>query len=83
MLEKKREEINEIDQQLIQLLEKRLAVVSEIGQIKQQQNLSVLDRQREQAVLDQVNRWTQNEDYRLPIQKIMQKIMDESKLLQI
>ncbi len=83
MLEEKREEINEIDQQLIQLLEKRLTVVSEIGQIKQQQNLSVLDREREQAVLDQVNRWAQNENYRLPIQKIMQKIMDESKLLQI
>lgn len=54
MLESLREEIHEIDQQLVQLLQKRIQTALQIGQIKSDLGLPIFDPQREQEVIAHV-----------------------------
>lgn len=46
-----RKEIDEIDKQTIELLEKRVRIVKEIGEIKRELNLPIRDEKREEEVL--------------------------------
>lgn len=50
-LEELRQEIDEIDRELVSLFEKRMAVTQQVGIYKQSKGLPVLDRTREQQVL--------------------------------
>lgn len=54
MLEPERQEINDIDQQLIDLLSRRLVVAGKIAAAKQAHNLPILDQAREDAVYQRV-----------------------------
>jgi chorismate mutase len=49
-----RNEINTIDEELVQILAKRLEIVREIGKIKKEINVDPLDEKRWQEVLKQV-----------------------------
>lgn len=51
-LEKLRKEIDEIDLKIVELLAKRLSVVSSIGKLKKQLNLKPLDEKRWNEVLN-------------------------------
>ena len=53
-LDELREEINTIDDELIEVLAKRMDVVREIGKFKKENNLSTLDEKRWQEVLERV-----------------------------
>jgi len=46
-----RKEIDEIDKQTIELLEKRVRIAKEIGEIKRELNLPIRDEKREEEVL--------------------------------
>lgn len=46
-----RDQINDIDEKMLQLLEQRFAIVKEVGMVKQAANLPIKDEAREQAVL--------------------------------
>lgn len=46
-----RKEIDKIDKQIIELLEKRVRIAKEIGEIKRELNLPVRDEKREEEVL--------------------------------
>ena len=52
MLEKQRNEIDELDKQLVALFEKRMELVTEIGNIKQKNNLPIFDESREIIVIE-------------------------------
>ncbi|MFA6253789.1 MAG: chorismate mutase [Candidatus Paceibacterota bacterium] len=56
-LDELRQEIDQLDHQLIETLAKRLAVVAKIGQLKKAQDLPALDAGRWQAVLGQRAEW--------------------------
>ena len=49
-----RKEIDKIDEQMLQLLEKRLTIVKQIANLKDQQNLPIKDTKRESTILDNV-----------------------------
>lgn len=51
MLESLRKEIHEIDQKLVELLQKRIQTALQIGQIKSDLGLPIFDPQREQEVI--------------------------------
>ena len=53
-LELLRQQIDQLDRQLVQTLNARARVVVEIGKLKQQKNLSIYAPDREKAVLDKV-----------------------------
>jgi chorismate mutase/prephenate dehydratase len=50
-----RNEIDNIDQQLLQLLNRRLTVARDIGRLKHQEGGPIVDRQRESHILQRLN----------------------------
>lgn len=78
----KRKEIDAIDSEIIQLLEKRMAIVEEIAKIKQTGELQVLDSSREQAVLNRVAETVRNPQYLATIQATFEDIMTQSRKYQ-
>ena len=50
-LESLRKQINEIDEQIISLLAKRMKLVQEVGHLKRKNNIPILDRSRWQKVI--------------------------------
>jgi chorismate mutase-like protein len=55
-LESLRKEIDQIDQQILELIAKRLEIVNEIGRIKKQTDKQVRNPQREQELLDKLTK---------------------------
>ena len=67
-LDQIRKDIDQIDQELVALLEKRMVCVSHIIEYKEQQGLPVLDQGREREVLEKVGSLVTDEQYRTTIQ---------------
>ncbi|CAM3346836.1 chorismate mutase [Vagococcus fessus] len=79
MLKKQRQEIDRIDQEIISLLEARLDVVNEVVGIKEQENIEVLDSDREKKILDKVGMTVINKEYAPVIKELYQEMMRVSK----
>jgi monofunctional chorismate mutase len=77
-LNKLREEIDQIDDQIMSLLEKRYNITNEIGKIKQLQKTTVLDINREKYIFDKTSKYSH-----LPqIESVYKTIMEESRKAQ-
>ena len=81
-LEELRNNIDQVDQEIVQLLEKRMTIVQEISQEKQAQKITILDASREQAVLDLARKNTENTAYQETIINTFKDIMKNSRLYQ-
>ncbi|WP_457951206.1 MFS transporter [Lactiplantibacillus pentosus] len=81
-LSQERQRINHIDQQIVRLLNERFDTVTAIGELKQQQQLPVLDQQREQRVLHQVAAKSKQTAHTPYLQAIYQAIMRNSRAYQ-
>lgn len=81
-LSQERQRINHIDQQIVRLLNQRFETVTAIGELKQQQQLPVLDQQREQWVLQQVAVKSTQTAHTPYLQAIYQAIMHNSRAYQ-
>lgn len=79
MLEKVRDEINQIDQELAVLLEKRYKCVDEIVRIKKENQIPILDSNREELVLKRIANLIKEEKYKDSILETFQNMMDISK----
>lgn len=77
-----RDQINDIDEKMLQLLEQRFDVVREVGRVKQTAHLPIKDAAREQAVLNRLKAKVDDEALQPAIQAIFQTIMDEAKKLE-
>ena len=62
-LENLRIQIDEIDKEMIKLFEKRMEIVSKIGEYKKVHNLPILDKNREQIVLEKNKQYIKNKNY--------------------
>lgn len=78
-----RNEINIIDKEIVQLLEKRFNVVMEIGKYKKENNIPIYDKEREKNVVKNCIDYLENKNYSKSIEDIYIQIMDSSKLLEI
>ncbi|MGT2846045.1 chorismate mutase [Streptococcus massiliensis] len=58
-----RREIDQVDDELVNLLEKRMELVSQVVAYKQSSGRAILDRAREQAILDKVAAHVENKQY--------------------
>ncbi|WP_048056129.1 chorismate mutase [Pyrococcus sp. ST04] len=67
-----RREIDEIDRQIIALLEKRLDIARQIGEIKKNLGLPIEDKEREVEILSRAGRF----------REIFEKILEVSKDVQ-
>lgn len=50
-LDKLRKELDRVDEQMVTLFEKRMAIIRDVARVKKANNLSVLDASREEVVL--------------------------------
>lgn len=64
LLEDARKQINEIDQEMAQLFEKRMRAVEDVVLYKQQNHMQVLDTSREQFVIERNTQFIQDEKYK-------------------
>lgn len=83
MLSKQREQINQIDQQLIDLLQQRFAVTDEVGRIKWQNGIPVLDAEREAMILASIGQRVEDDQIKDTVIRVYQHIMAESRQRQL
>lgn len=83
MLTEQRKKIDELDRQIVALLEERMAVVTEVARIKQENQLAILDSQREVAVLDKICSYVKESDYEDSIVSVYQELLTVSKNYQL
>ncbi len=79
-LESYRQQLNEIDEELIRLLEKRFEISKQIGQWKKQNNKPIEDLEREKQIIESKTKLSQ-----LPkqfIKELFQLIFRQSKEVQ-
>lgn len=74
-----REKIDQIDQELVGLLERRMSAVSEVTAYKAQTKKAVLDSSREEKVLENAANLVKNENYRETIVETFKDIMKQSR----
>ena len=77
-----RNEIDKLDLEIVQLLEKRFDVVKEIAKFKIKNNIPVYDPERETQVLEKSLNNLENKEYFDKIEKIFKQIMASSKTYQ-
>ena len=80
-LDQIRKDIDQIDQEIVALLERRMVCVGQIVEYKEQQGLPVLDQGREREVLEKVGSLV-DEQYRATIQAQFQDMMKRSRNFQ-
>ncbi len=81
-IEKLREEIDEIDCKIAELIIKRFKVVENIAKIKKERNLNLVDMEREKEVYRRYRRMLSkyvSEDF---VENLVSLILEESKRLQ-
>ncbi|MFO7793183.1 MAG: chorismate mutase [Candidatus Saliniplasma sp.] len=52
-----RKRIDQIDEEILKLLDERVAVAKEIGRVKRERGISITDTQREKVVLKRADRY--------------------------
>lgn len=78
-LDQIRKDIDQIDQELVALLERRMVCVGQIVEYKEQQGLPVLDQGREREVFEKVGSLVTDEQYRATIQSQFHDLMARSR----
>ena len=81
-LEEIRREINQIDDELIKLLEKRMDLVSKVASYKLETGKAVLDSKREETILNKVAEAVESPVYRDVIVNTFTDMMKHSRAFQ-
>lgn len=79
MLSEQRQKIDQIDQELVRLLEKRLAVVTEVAEIKKAQGIAILDSSREEQVFEKIKGYVENSSYEESVLALYREMMKISR----
>ncbi len=82
MLEKLRENVDEIDAEIVELLKRRNALSRRIGVIKAQAGLPIVDLEREVSVLQKIKFNGDNEQESSALSNIYHTILAESRAMQ-
>lgn len=77
-----RESINEIDKKLIDLIKERMDTSVKIGKYKSENNLSILNNNREKEVIENLKKYNDNKLDNKFIERVWLQIMGYSKIIQ-
>ena len=55
-IQKLREQIDEIDEEIIQFLKKRMGISKEVGKLKEELHIPVEDKKREKEIIDRLTK---------------------------
>ena len=82
-LEELRKEIDDIDQEILKILVKRVDVVKQIGELKNEYNMPVIDEERKEKLLESITERARlfhlSEDF---VKKLFKEIHDHAVELQ-
>lgn len=81
-LEKIRQKIDIVDNQLAKVLEDRLALVMEVAKYKKTKGIAVKDETREAKVIEKVTSLLKNKEYTSAVRNIMRSIIDAACVLE-
>ncbi|GLB47487.1 chorismate mutase [Philodulcilactobacillus myokoensis] len=81
-LDQKRQQIDQIDQQIVELLEQRFQIGKSIGEYKKIHHLPILNTNREYQVLERINKIVRNKRNSKQIQRIFRTIMNQTKTIE-
>ena len=74
-----RQEIDQVDQELVALLEKRIALVTQVAAYKRATGKAILDTSREKVGLNKVASRVQNKDFETTLVNTFADIMKNSR----
>ena len=74
-----RDEIDEIDGQIVELFEKRMAISEEVAEFKINTGKKVFDKDRERSKLEKLGALTHNDFNRHGVEELFQQIMSMSR----
>ena len=74
-----RQEIDQVDQELVALLEKCIALVTQVAAYKRATGKAILDTRREKVVLNKVASRVQNKDFETTLVNTFADIMKNSR----
>ncbi|KAF0092466.1 MAG: hypothetical protein FD141_650 [Fusobacteria bacterium] len=78
-LDEKRKKIDELDQELVRLITERLEVATEIGFFKKEKGMKILDRSREEEVIQKNLGRVTNETFAPYVETLLEKLMSVSR----
>lgn len=81
-LGKIRDEIDDIDRELVRLFEVRMDTVIKVAKFKEKNNQPVLDKSRESLVIDKAKSFLKDPHYDKPVEEFFENIMAISRRLQ-
>ena len=81
-IDKLREEIDEVDQKLMNLLLKRLSITKKIGQVKTSNSIGIDDNDRENKIINHLSNKANNDLRKEDIADIFKLVFNISKNLQ-
>lgn len=82
-LEDLREQIDEIDEELVEVISRRLSIMPEVAEIKRSRNVGIDQEGREREVIENIRK--KAEERRMDpdfVERIMTEIISESKKIQ-
>ena len=77
-----REKLDVIDEQIVELYEKRMAICEEVGNIKIEAGLEIFDKQREKEKLAAVTANAKDDFHKKAISDLFELLMSTSRKLQ-
>jgi monofunctional chorismate mutase len=77
-----RKDIDSIDGKIVELFEKRMETVLKIAEYKRQNGIEILNRDREEEVIDKCINRLQNKNFTEPLEKLMKSLMEISREVQ-
>lgn len=81
-MDKLRQNIDNIDDKIMELLIQRLAIVKDIGKLKKTKNIPIEDKSREKIIIDNIEERYLLEPHREFLKSIYNSIFKESKNIQ-
>ncbi|MGB0034585.1 MAG: chorismate mutase [Candidatus Acidiferrales bacterium] len=81
-IDDRRRLIDEIDKKLVELLNERARCAMEIGHLKRSQDLPVYQPEREQEILDNVERLNHGPLEGTAIRRLFERVIDEARSLE-
>ncbi len=81
-LNKARKKIDEINEEIAHLLDERVALVKEIGNIKKKNQIPIIDKERENKIFEKLSKLKFKSAQFQEIRKIFEKILSVSRIIQ-
>ncbi|PAB59839.1 chorismate mutase [Anaeromicrobium sediminis] len=75
-------EIDSVDKELVKLFERRMEIVTEIGKFKEETNMPILNKSREEEVLKKNASYLKDEELVGPMKEFFKKVMEISRDVQ-